>query len=253
MSDRPFGVGLVHGVVATDRQAPLPRIADAFDKAEVIDAAADPHALLISEVPLPLQGEIEAGTLFSDPARISALAMAHHRILAALAATTDVVPIRLGTLVSGLAGARDLMTREARRFADRLAAIHNSVEFGIRMLPARAPVPAIAKLNAAASGRDYLHARSQQRARGRPASVDMALGELARRAVATCARRPSPRAGQPPAIVDAAFLVDRGKLAAFTKCAGRIERQIAADGLALDVFGPLPAYSFVERDAEKPE
>jgi hypothetical protein len=250
MSQRHFGVGLVHGVIAMRSGARLPQIPDAFDVAEVIGAAAHQHALLLSHIPQQFQADLEADTLFSDPARISMLAMAHHRILQAAAVVTDVVPIRLGTLVKGPAGACDLLTREAGRFADRLAAIRNAVEFAVRILPAPGPTRQISRLQAG-SGRDYLRARRDERAGRRPAVVDLAFQELRLRAVAICERQPGSRqAGRPPPVADAAFLVDRGKLAAFAECAGRIERQIAEDGLALDVFGPLPAYSFVDNRPE---
>ena len=92
---------------------------------------------------------------------------------------------------------------------------------------------------------------SDERACGRPAAVDIALQELALRAVAIRERQPGSRqAGRPPAVADVAFLVDRRKLTAFDECAGRIERQIAQNGLALDMFGPLPAYSFVDSRPE---
>jgi gas vesicle protein GvpL/GvpF len=249
MNKQHFGVGLVHGFVATASRARLPQIADAFDAAEAIGVAAHQLALLISNVPQHFRGDLEADTLFSDPARISILAVAHHRILQAAAVVTDVVPIRLGALVTGPAGARDLLTREAGRFADHLAAIHDAVEFAVRILPARGP-PRQASRMQAGCGRDYLRARRDERASSRPAVVDIVFHELALRAVAIRERQPSSRqAGQPP-IADAAFLVNRRKLAAFARYAERIERQIAGGGLALDVFGPLPAYSFVDTRLE---
>ena len=227
MSERHFGLGLVHGVAATRSGTWLAHIADAFDIAEVIGAPADRHVLLISSIPQQFRADLDAGTLFSDPARISTLAMAHHRILQAIAVATDVVPIRLGTLVSGLAGARDLLTREAPRFADRLAAIRGAVEFAVRILPFPSPVRQLSRMPAG-SGREYLRARRDERASSRPAVVDIALHELALRAVATRERQPGARqAGQRPAVADAAFLVDRRKLAAFSACAVRVERQIA--------------------------
>src|SRR5438034_6114814 len=158
MSKRQFGVGLVHGVVATRSGAGLPQIADAFDVAQVIGQAAEQLALLISNVPQHFRGDLEADTLFSDPARVTILARAHHRILQTAAVVTDVVPIRLGTLVSGPAGARDLLTREAGRFADRLAAIRNAVEFAVRILPSPGPTRQVSRMQTG-SGRDYLRAR----------------------------------------------------------------------------------------------
>ncbi len=250
MSTGHFGVGLVHGVVTTRSAARLPQIADAFDAAEVVSVATDQHALLISTVPQHFRGHVETDTLFSDPARISMLAMAHHRILQAAAVVTDVIPIRLGTLVRGPKGARDLLAREAARFAERLATIRNAVEFAVRILPARGPTHQASAMQAS-SGRDYLRARSDERVCGRPAAVDSALQQLALRAVAICERQPGSRqAGRRPAVADVAFLVDRRKLTAFDECAGLIERQIAQNGLALDIFGPLPAYSFVDSRAE---
>ena len=248
MTQRRFGIGLVHGVVATASGAAFPNIADAFDAAEVIRVVADPHALLISNVPQQFRDQLAADTLFSDPARVSILAVAHHRILQAAVAVADVIPIRLGTVVTGPVAARELLTREAGRFADRLAAIHDAVEFAVRILPVPGPARQVSRIEAG-SGRDYLRARSDERAGRRPAVVDAVLRQLARRALAIRERRSGARQGQPP-VADAAFLIERRKLAAFAACAGRIERQIAGDGLALDLFGPLPAYSFVDGCAE---
>ncbi|MGC2775950.1 MAG: GvpL/GvpF family gas vesicle protein [Bradyrhizobium sp.] len=246
MSKGKFGIGLVHGVVTTQSGALLPQIVDAFDTAELIDASADQHALLISDVPQYLRGHIEANTLFSDPARVSALALAHHRILQAAAVVTDVVPIRLGTLVRGPRGARDLLSREAARFAGHLATIRDAVEFSVRILPNQQPARQVARA-LPSSGREYLRARKDERACRRPSVVDITLQELASRAVAIRERQSgSSVAGRKPALAEAAFLVRRRNLAAFDDCAGRIERQIAEDGLALDIFGPLPAYSFVD-------
>src|SRR5204862_3212320 len=202
MSTPAFGVGLVHGVMATASRARLPPIADAFDAAAVIGAATDRHALLISNVPPCYQTQLEADRLFSDPACISTLAVAHHRILQAAAVVADVVPIRLGTLVAGPAGAQDLLIREAKRFADGLAVIHDALEFGVRVLAIRSPAPQATRLEAA-SGRDYLRARRDERAGRRPA-VDLALEQLARRAVAMRLRQPSTRQAGPPPIADAA-------------------------------------------------
>jgi hypothetical protein len=249
MSNRRFGIGLVHGVVATASGAAFPNIADAFEVAEVIRVVADPHALIISNVPQPFRVHLEADTLFSDPARVSILAVAHHRILQAAIEVADVIPIRLGTVVTGPAAARDLLAREAGRFTDGLAAIHDAVEFAVRILSVPGPASQVSRI-AAGSGRDYLRARRDERAGRRPAVVDLALRQLARDALAIRERRPGARQGQP--VADAAFLIDRRKLAAFAACAGRIERQIAGDGLALDLFGPLPAYSFVDGCPEDP-
>jgi len=246
MSRRKIGIGLVHGVIATESNALLPQLTDAFDVAEVIRVEKDEHALLISDVPRYLLGHVEANTLFSDPARISALAMAHHRILQAAAVVTDVVPIRLGTLVRGEGAARGLLTREAARFAGHLATIRGALEFSVRILTTQQPARQIARTQPS-SGREYLRARKDERACGRPAIVDNTLQELASRAVAICERQSASRAaGRTPALAEAAFLVRRRNLADFDDCAGRIERQIAEDGFALDIFGPWPAYSFVD-------
>jgi len=246
MSKRKFGIGLVHGVIATQSGALLPQLPDAFDVAEVVSATAGEHALLISDIPRYLQGHVEANTLFADPARISALAMAHHRILQAAAVITDVVPVRLGTLVRGEGGARDLLSREAARFAGHLATIRDALEFSVRILPSQQPQRRVARAQPS-SGREYLRVRRDEHACRRPAIIDVTLQELAQRAVATCERQSATRAaGRTPALAEAAFLVRRRKLAEFDDCAGRIERQIAEDGLALDIFGPWPAYSFVD-------
>jgi hypothetical protein len=252
MSKATFGIGLVHGVVATQSSALLPQIADAFDEGEVIVTMAQQHALLLSAVPQCLRGHVEANTLFSDPGRISTLAMKHHRILQAAAVVTDVVPVRLGTLVRGPSGARDLLNREASCFAAHLVTIRNALEFSVRILASQRPARQLARSHPI-SGREYLRARKEERRSERPAVVDVTLQELASRAVAIRERQSGPRsAGTAPALAEAAFLVDRHHLAAFDDCAGRIERQIAENGLALDIFGPWPAYSFVDGARETP-
>ncbi|BAM87506.1 putative gas vesicle synthesis protein, GvpF/L-like [Bradyrhizobium oligotrophicum S58] len=246
MSKANLGIGLVHGVVTAQSAALLPQIVDAFDATEIIVVNTEQQALLISDIPQYLRGHVEADTLFSDPARISTLAMKHHRILQAAAVVTDVVPVRLGTLVRGPSGARDLLNREAVRFAGHLVTIHNALEFSVRILPTEQPSRRVAR-PVPSSGRDYLRIRRDERCGQRPAVVDITLQELASRAVAIRERQSASRSGgRTPALAEAAFLVDRHALAAFDDCAGRIERQIAENGLALDIFGPWPAYSFVD-------
>jgi len=246
MSKANLGIGLVHGVVSTQATALLPQIVDAFDATEVVFVKAEQQALLISDIPQYLRGHVEANTLLSDPARISTLAMKHHRILQDAAVVTDVVPVRLGTLVRGPSGARDLLDREAARFAGHLVTIRNALEFSVRILPTQQPSRQAAR-PLPSSGREYLRARKDERGGGRPAVVDITLQELASRAVAIRERQSGVRSGgRAPALAEAAFLVDRHGLAAFDDCAGRIERQIAENGLALDIFGPWPAYSFVD-------
>ena len=161
MSTRLFGVGLVHGVVATRSGARLPQIADAFDVAEVIGAAADQHVLLISNIPQHFRGHVEADTLFSDPARISMLAMAHHRILQAAAVVTDVVPIRLGNAGQRAEGGPRSADPRGRRASPSVSpAIRNAVEFAVRILPARGPTRQASQMHAG-SGREYLRARER--------------------------------------------------------------------------------------------
>ncbi|WP_139031433.1 GvpL/GvpF family gas vesicle protein [Bradyrhizobium sp. ORS 375] len=249
MSKPDLGIGLVHGVIATQASALLPQIVDAFDMTKLTVVAAEQHALLISNVPQYLLGHVEANTLFADPARISGLAMTHHRILQAAAVVTDVVPIRLGTLVRGPGGARDLLSREAARFADHLATIRDALEFSVRILPTQQQ--SRTTRSQPSTGKEYLRFRRDERASLRPAVVDTTLHELASQAVAIRERQARP-AGRVPALAEAAFLVRRHDLAAFDDCAGRIERQIAESGLALDIFGPWPAYSFVDGAAERP-
>jgi hypothetical protein len=249
-----FTTGLAHGVVALADAPALPSIIDACGAGPMVVAAGAQHALLLTALHNG-EGGLSPAALFADSNLVCSLALAHHRILALIASAFDVVPLRLGTLVGGPAGARDLLARAASDFTSSLARVTGVVEFAVTLvdigMPDEPPGP-----EPVSSGRAYLLRRAQTRARdsARPALlhavVTAALAELAADARSIRIRPPRPsQPGEPRRLADAAILVGRGEVARFRAGTARAGARIAAQGLRIDLNGPWPAYSFVAEDS----
>src|SRR6185436_4610809 len=128
-----FTSGLAHGVVALADAPALPSIIDACGAGPMVVAAGEQHALLLTALHNG-EGAPSPEALFADSNLVCSLALAHHRILALIASTFDVVPLRLGTVVGGPAGARDLLARAASDFTSSLARVTGAVEFAVTLV-----------------------------------------------------------------------------------------------------------------------
>jgi len=243
MTDHPLP-WLVHGVVAATDIALIRDVKDVFGLGTIAMAVEDGLAMVASLVP----DSIDLAAAFADQDHVAKIALAHHQILAEICVGVDVVPVRLGSAISGADKARDLIREHGSRYRISLRLIAGLVEFAVVISddPSR---PAAAAAARPADGRGYLKARaalvSDVQARPqRVAATIAALSAMLSAETVTQAERPLPRAPLAPRrYFDATCLVERTRVAAFLERSGNAAGLISEERLTLTVRGPWPAYS----------
>ena len=215
-----------------------------------------PHRYaLISDAPLDQFGERPLATRLSDIDWVSRAAVAHEAVIASLMPQSDaVVPMKLFTLFTNDARALEQLRSGWTRVEQLIRRLAKHEEWGVRLVFDESRAPAGEHDTATVgSGRSYLMAKRRQHTaatarrtnlRGVAADVLKTLGPLARdtrqRTVTT------PPDSRSRLLLDAAFLVSRGKAARFRAAAARQAKAVAPAGFALQIIGPWPPYSFVD-------
>ena len=172
------------------------------------------------------------------PRPSEAAILAHGRVVDALAATNEaVVPARFGAVHRDGAALRAIVAERLSELEAALARVRGSVELGVRVLTSAAE-PASAR-----SGAEYMHARLGRRheAERIAAELHAPLAALARETTQNVAVTPR-------LLFSAAYLVPRGKVAAFRDEVERLQH--AHPDLGLVCTGPWPPYSFATAEAE---
>jgi Gas vesicle synthesis protein GvpL/GvpF len=192
-------------------------------------------------------------------AELEAIARAHHRVVAAVAACTPTLPFRLATVHRTDDRVAQLLRREYRRFRETLDRFAGRVEVGVKIYVQHAGASAGAMSVAektdgsgsARAGRDYLRNRREQRDRRQHAwrrattaaeQMDAVLAGLAvdRRQHRTQSAELSAAPGEN--VFNAAYLVDAGRA---EELAARARRLGAENPhVTIEVTGPWPPYSF---------
>jgi hypothetical protein len=234
---------LVHGVVAAADIHLIREVKDVFGLGTIAMDVEDGLAMVASAVP----ATVDLAEAFADENRVAKIALAHHQILAEICGVGDVVPVRLGSAISGATKARDLIREHGLRYRTSLRLIAGLVEFAVVISDGESQAAPVVR---PADGRGYLKARAAmvsevqarpQRVAATIAAVSAMLGEAA----VSQAERPLPRL-QPVAPrrhFDATCLVERTLVAAFLNRCRTAPRLLSEHGLALTVRGPWPAYS----------
>lgn len=234
---------LVHGVVDSADAGLIRHVKDVFGLGTVELHVEHGLALITSPVP----SAIDLSELFAAQGRVAQLALAHHEILAEICAAVDVVPVRLGGVISGTHTAHVLLREEGARFRTTLSLIAGAVEFAVTMSDVELKPMATSK---ASDGRSYLKGRAAVAAEvhSRPRRIKAtirAVAAMLREDARTQGERPLPaqELGVLQRHFDAAYLVERGKVPQFlARCAAAPEF-LAGDNLVLTVRGPWPSYS----------
>jgi hypothetical protein len=162
---------------------------------------------------------------------------AHETVVERLMAAGPVLPLRFGTVLDGEDALAATLAERRDELAAGLERVRGRVELGVRVLGA-AQRSRSARPTGPQSGHAYLMARREahRRAEQEAAAVHAPLAAAAHDARL---RAPAP----PPAILAAAYLVDRGAVAAFR---ARVDALAAARAdVAIACTGPWPPYSFV--------
>jgi hypothetical protein len=209
---------------------------------------------VISDAPLDQFGERPLAQRLSDLDWVSRAAVAHEAVVASFMPQCDaVVPMKLFTLFSNDARALDQLRTGWTRVERVISRLAKHEEWTVRLVfdDSRAPAD---EETAPGSGRGYLVAKRRQhaaaatrRTRMRTIAGDVlkALRPLSREARQRAITAPPESRSR--LLLDAAFLVSRGKAARFRTAAARQAKKISPAGFALQVTGPWPPYSFVDK------
>jgi hypothetical protein len=161
------------------------------------------------------------------------LVLAHERVIEAIMSHGDVLPMRFGTQLESEERLAAAVAERREELLRALERVHGRVELGLRGIAK----DVYDRPRAEDSGRAYLLARAaehrcaDQAARG----LHAPLASLA--AASVVRERPAP-----PAVLIAAYLVDKGRIDEFR---ARAEELAARhEQLQVVVTGPLPPYSF---------
>ena len=215
-----------------------------------------PHRYVVmSDAPLDQFGERALAANLSNLDWVSRAAVAHEAVIASFMPQSDaVVPMKLFTLFTSDDRAVEQLRAGWARVERAVRRLTKHEEWGVRLVfdSARAPVddaPA-----AVDSGRSYLLTKRREQAAtaARSAGMRKIAGDVLKM-LRPFARDTRQRPISPPPdsrsrlLVDAAFLVPRGKAARFQASALRQAKKIAPAGYALQITGPWPPYSFVDK------
>lgn len=206
----------------------------------------------VSDVDLDEFGEDALRRNLEDLGWLERIAREHDAVVRALAAQAATVPLRMATICRDDDSALDRLHGMRGGAEAVLAVLDGREEWGVKLYASeRTPEPAA--VSRPASGTDYLKQRQQELAARTTAQGDAArdaeqvyerLGTFAARC---CRHRPQDArlsGVAAPMVLNAAFLVDRDRVAAFRAAADSLAADRPPD--ALVVTGPWPPYSFVE-------
>ncbi len=217
--------------------------------------------LIVADAPLDRYGEAAISRGLADLDWVSRAAVAHESVVESFIRETAVLPMKLFTIFSSDARAIDYIHANHARIAPVIKRVANHDEWGVRVVLDRslqerartAPRVAAGSRAAVNAGAAYLSAKKAQR------DAAAELADRARETVATLydrldarSRLAKRRAASElpveggPLLLDAAFLVPRGRAAAFRSLVTREARTLARQGYGVTVTGPWPPYSFVQ-------
>jgi hypothetical protein len=177
-------------------------------------------------------------------------------VLLAVAASTDVVPFRFGTICKTSDDLRALVGEREPGLVESLQRVRGRIEVGVKLWVDETRLAASLQPDAAAapsSGRAYLQARRAEQQRA--ADADAVVADVARdayrrlceRAVAGVVNRPQPReltGREERMLLNGAYFVPDGD-DDFAAELARLADEHGPRGVAYELTGPWPPYNFV--------
>ncbi|MEU1422819.1 GvpL/GvpF family gas vesicle protein [Kitasatospora sp. NPDC005751] len=225
--------------------------------------ADDPGlAAAVSRVPAEDFRQDALAEHLEDLQWLETAARAHHAVVAALAAVTTVLPLRLATVYFDDDGVRSALDARQDEFTAALDRLVAQVEWGVKIyVEARAPdpVPEGPPPADVGPGRAYLHAR--RAVRDRHAERYRAAEQAAARVEAAAARLAVARAhhrvhsGEPVGeqgenVLNDAYLVPVERAGVFREDVLRAGQGL--NGVRVEVTGPWAPYSFAVLPQDEP-
>ncbi|HEX3335101.1 MAG TPA: GvpL/GvpF family gas vesicle protein [Jatrophihabitans sp.] len=212
-------------------------------------------ACLVSTVDLAEFGEDALRANLEDLAWLERTARQHDAVVQAGTKVTTTLPLRLATICSDDASARERLYRLGRVARDTLATLDGREEWGLKLFAPADGARAPEVLATALSGAAYLRRRRvdiEQRDHAAERAVedaDAVFRRLAAHAVEARRHRPQDQrltGAAQPMVLNAAFLVERERVEQFRDAVAELDRE-RGDG-AVVLTGPWPPYSFVAVD-----
>lgn len=218
----------------------------------------DGLGLLVSRVD-PDELQVDPDDL-SETGRLAVLARGHDTVVRAAVTAGPVLPLRFGTVVADEDGARRLLREHAAVARERLDRIGDAREWGVRLvrsLSEEQPVPVTARESRTElTGTEFL-ARRRQALQEREDAEQTArtAAQVLEEALAPHVTEALRRGGAPGSslLLDVAYLVPPATEAAFLAETERLGGELRPRGLALEVTGPWPPYSFAALTAGGPD
>lgn len=233
----------VYGVVASPPPSSVP-----FAFVE-----SGPLAAITGEVSLDEYGEQPLVENLNDRTWVEAKARAHEDVLLNVAAATDVLPFRFGTICNSRGDVRSLLDGRRDELLAALERVKGTVEIGAKLWVDRARLTET-EGSAPQSGRAYLEARrSAQQHKDEADAICLETAQatferLLRHAVDGVANRPQPReltGRNEDMLLNAAFLIRVDDTALLDEIA-RLDEELRARGFSLEATGPWPPHNFAD-------
>ncbi|MEV4491552.1 GvpL/GvpF family gas vesicle protein [Micromonospora coxensis] len=248
----------LHGVVRDADDDLLATVAG-MDNAAVRAVRAAGLAAVVSAVPLDGYGEEALRRNLEDLAWLERAARSHHAVVDALSRTGPVVPARLATVHHDDTRVAAMLAERRADLAGVLDRLTGRGEWGVKGYVVPGAVPRSAEpTGGGGAGAAYLRRRRAQltaRDEGQRIAAEAAAAvHAALTGYAVEARRHTPQdrrlSGAPTAMVlNGAYLVDAGTVDGFAA----LVRELADrhPEIRLELTGPWPPYSFVDRRSEE--
>jgi hypothetical protein len=213
-----------------------------------------PLWLAVADAPAAAFSEAAIQRCLQDVDSVARYALAHEAVVERVFRRWPVVPLKLFTVFHSDARAIEALAARREELSRLVKRLRGRQEWSARVLPGRPRPTELPRVGA--SGRTYLEAKRVQhenvkgwkvRLSGEADHVFAELGLIAaeaRRRTPDGALRPGAAVG-----VDAAFLVPAAKVAAWKARARQLAAHLDARGLALEISGPWPPYTFATPDS----
>jgi predicted RNA-binding protein YlxR (DUF448 family) len=248
----------VYGVVGEEEIALEGLPAGIYGQAPVEMIREGTLGAVTTTVPAEDFGEQQLRAHLADMEWVERVARGHERVLDELQRLGTVIPMRMCTVYRSEEGVREMLRREASAFGDALAHLTGRSEWGVKVFSepskSRPTKAAAGAAEAANAGAAYLEQRRRERDAAEQAAqllersaaeIHDALCAIAADGLTTAPQRPDVSGRQAEMVLNGVYLIDDESLDAFH---GRVEElgvRFAAQGLALELTGPWPAYNFV--------
>lgn len=204
-------------------------------------AEAGLHAV-VGSVDAAAFGENSIAAMLADLTHIEAIGRAHHGVVASIAAESPVVPLRLATIYPDDMTVSMLLSEHREELAELLDSLRGTEEWGVQVYlgPAGGDAAAAPGPGRADPGQSWIEAEASAW------EIDRTLAGIS----VAARRQPSPYlrpgSGSGWMVLNGVYLVDRWRAVEFTATAQQLAAEHAT--LRVEVTGPWPPYSFVDRE-----